>query len=66
VARAGSTPPYVVAHDRTLAEIVRWKPRTASELAQVYGMGPARIARYGEGLLAVVRRHLERRSSPGT
>jgi ATP-dependent DNA helicase RecQ len=64
VARAGSTPPYVVAHDRTLAEIVRWKPRTAGELAQVYGMGPARIARYGEGLLAVVRRHLEGSAGP--
>jgi ATP-dependent DNA helicase RecQ len=60
VARAESKPPYVVAHDRTLVEIARWKPRTASELAQVYGMGPARIARYGEGLLAVVHRHLER------
>jgi len=58
VARAAGVPPYVVAHDRTLDEIVRWKPRTPADLAQVYGMGPARIARYGEGLLAVVQRHV--------
>ena len=58
VARSAGVPPYVGAHDRTLEEIVRWKPRTPADLAQVYGMGPARIARYGQGLLAVVRRHL--------
>jgi ATP-dependent DNA helicase RecQ len=54
-ARASGVPPYVVAHDRTLAEIVRWKPRTPTELLQIYGMGPARLARYGEALLEVVR-----------
>jgi ATP-dependent DNA helicase RecQ len=60
LARAAGAPPYVIAHDRTLAEIVRWKPRTLADLEQVYGMGPARIARYGEGLLAVVKRHAAR------
>jgi len=58
VAKAAGVPPYVVAHDRTLDEIVRWKPRTPADLAQVYGMGPARIARYGEGFLAVVQRNV--------
>ncbi|TFG95969.1 MAG: ATP-dependent DNA helicase RecQ, partial [Myxococcales bacterium] len=57
LARAAGVPPYVVAHDRTLAEIVRWKPRTPADLEPLYGMGPARIARYGEGLLAVVQQH---------
>jgi len=60
LARSAGVPPYVVAHDRTLLEIASAKPRTQGELAQVYGMGPARIARYGEGLLALVRSHLER------
>jgi len=58
VAKAAGVPPYVVAHDRTLDEIVRWKPRTPADLAQVYGMGPARTARYGDGFLAVVQRHV--------
>ena len=58
-ARAHGVPPYVVAHDRTLAEIAREKPRSADALGQIYGMGPARIARYGEGFLGLVRRHLE-------
>ncbi len=65
VARAAGVPPYVVAHDRTLAEIARWRPRTADELAQIHGMGPSRIARYGEGFLAVVRRWLDRGEPPG-
>jgi ATP-dependent DNA helicase RecQ len=58
LSREAGVPPYVVAHDRTLLEVVRWKPRTPAELAQVYGMGPARIARYGERILATVRRHV--------
>jgi ATP-dependent DNA helicase RecQ len=59
LAHAAGVPPYVVAHDRTLAEIASEKPRSASELARLYGMGPARIARHGEAFLAVVRRHRE-------
>jgi ATP-dependent DNA helicase RecQ len=57
-ARAAGVPPYVVAHDRSLAEMVRWKPRTLADLEQVYGMGPARIARYGEGFLAVLQQRV--------
>ncbi len=57
-ARSAGVPPYVVAHDRTLTEIAREKPRNASELARIYGMGPARIARHGERFLAVVQQHL--------
>jgi ATP-dependent DNA helicase RecQ len=59
LARAAGVPPYVVAHDRTLAEIASAKPRGAGELARLHGMGPARLARYGEAFLAVVRRHRE-------
>src|SRR5262245_2651401 len=56
-ARAAGVPPYVVAHDRTLAEIARERPRSAAELARIYGMGVARIERHGEAFLAVVREH---------
>ena len=52
-------PAYVVAHDRTLAEIAALKPTTATELEGIRGMGPVKIARYGEALLAVVRRMME-------
>ena len=48
--------PFIIAHDRTLAAIAARRPTSAEELEQVPGMGPAKIARYGEGFLAVVRR----------
>ncbi|MDR2164043.1 MAG: DNA helicase RecQ [Zoogloeaceae bacterium] len=51
IARAQGVPAYVILHDRTLKEIVRAAPRTASELAAISGMGSARMERYGEAIL---------------
>jgi len=53
-ARAEGVPPYVVASDRTLRDIAVLRPRTADELAMAHGIGPAKLERYGEQLLAVV------------
>jgi ATP-dependent DNA helicase RecQ len=54
-ARAESVPPYVVASDRTLRDVARMRPRDLAELAQAYGIGPAKASRYGAELLAAVR-----------
>jgi ATP-dependent DNA helicase RecQ len=54
VARKRQVPAYVVAHDKTLADLVKKKPRTLGELESVYGFGPSRIEQYGEGFLAVI------------
>jgi ATP-dependent DNA helicase RecQ len=56
VARAEGVPPYVVASDRTLREIAGLRPSNAFELEQAHGIGPAKLERYGAGLLEVVRR----------
>jgi ATP-dependent DNA helicase RecQ len=56
VARAEGVPPYVVASDRTLREIAGLRPSNALELEQAHGIGPAKLERYGAGLLEVVRR----------
>jgi DNA helicase-2/ATP-dependent DNA helicase PcrA len=53
-ARADSVPPYVVAHDALLAAIVEGRPATVAALRRVKGMGPARLDRYGEEILAIV------------
>ncbi len=53
VAREAGVPAYVVAHDRTLVEIAARRPTTLDELEGVHGLGPAKIARYGEGFVAV-------------
>jgi ATP-dependent DNA helicase RecQ len=56
LARAQGVPPYVVAGDRTLREIAATRPTTLEELSALYGIGPAKVERYGPGLLEVVAR----------
>jgi ATP-dependent DNA helicase RecQ len=48
-------PPYVIFHDRTLAAIAAARPSAAEELARVKGVGPAKLAAYGEELLRLIR-----------
>ena len=55
VARSTEVPPYVVFHDRTLAEIAHRRPATAGALATIPGVGPAKLERYGNAVLAVLR-----------
>ncbi|MGH0032903.1 MAG: RecQ family ATP-dependent DNA helicase [Myxococcota bacterium] len=57
VARGLGAPPYVVASDRTLRDIARQRPASPEALTRVPGIGPTKLRRFGEGLLAVVRRH---------
>jgi DNA helicase-2/ATP-dependent DNA helicase PcrA len=53
-ATADDLPAYVVFHNSTLAEIAGRKPRDLSELSSVPGVGPAKLERYGEEVLAVL------------
>ena len=57
VARAEGVPPYVVASDRSLREIARLRPSGEGELLLAYGIGPAKLQKYGAGLLAVIAEH---------
>jgi DNA helicase-2/ATP-dependent DNA helicase PcrA len=54
-ARADAVPPYVVFHDRTLAEIARVHPSGRAGLAAIGGVGPAKLERYADQVLAVLR-----------
>ena len=47
-------PAYVVFHDATLAEIAARRPASLAELGGVAGVGPAKLERYGEDVLAAV------------
>jgi ATP-dependent DNA helicase RecQ len=44
-----------VATNACLDEVCRRLPEDAEELAEVPGMGPARVERYGDDLLQLVR-----------
>jgi len=53
-ARADDVPAYLVFHNATLEEIAARRPRSLDELAAVPGVGPAKLERYGEGVLAAL------------
>jgi ATP-dependent DNA helicase RecQ len=55
VAKRERVPPYVIASDRTLRELARKRPLDEASLLLVHGIGPGKAARYGDGLLAVIR-----------
>jgi ATP-dependent DNA helicase RecQ len=52
-----AVPPYVIFHDRTLAEIAGERPSTAAALARIGGVGQGKLERYGSAVLALVSRH---------
>ncbi len=54
LARTAKVPPYVVASDRTLHELAEMRPVSIAELEAVYGIGPAKAAKYGAEWLAVI------------
>jgi len=50
-----AVPPYVIFHDRTLADIADARPRSLAALAKVGGVGQAKLDHYGEAVLEIVR-----------
>jgi ATP-dependent DNA helicase RecQ len=48
-------PPYVVFSDATLREMARQVPRSLLEMRTISGVGPAKLARYGEAFLDALR-----------
>ena len=49
-----SVPAFVVFTDATLQLIAEQRPTSPAALLRISGVGPAKLDRYGEGLLAVV------------
>ncbi len=54
-ARARGVPAYVVFPDATLLELARLRPRDWEELATVKGVGPRKLADFGEAVLELVK-----------
>jgi len=54
IARAERVPAYVVFADKTLVEMSVARPRSLADLADVHGVGPAKLAKYGERFLAAL------------
>jgi ATP-dependent DNA helicase RecQ len=54
-ARRDEVPPFVIFHDRTLAEIARRHPSSLAGLAAIPGVGPAKLVRYAGPMLSLLR-----------
>jgi ATP-dependent DNA helicase RecQ len=55
LAKEQNVPAYVIFHDSTLREIAERRPDSLPELGRIGGIGGAKLARYGEEVLEVVR-----------
>jgi DNA helicase II / ATP-dependent DNA helicase PcrA len=53
-AEADGVPAYVVFNDRTLAALTERQPRSRGELLAVEGIGPSKLDKYGDELLALL------------
>lgn len=47
-------PPYVIFHDTTLFDMLERRPKTLDELAEVSGVGAAKLEKYGEVFLETI------------
>jgi DNA helicase-2/ATP-dependent DNA helicase PcrA len=56
-AKAANVPPHVIFHDTTLAAVAELRPSSKDALLSVPGLGPVKLARYGDDLLALVAEH---------
>jgi ATP-dependent DNA helicase RecQ len=57
LARTQNVPPYVIFHDRTLIELAAARPASRAEMANVPGVGEAKLDRYGPAFLTVIAEH---------
>ena len=56
IADRENVPAYIVFSDAVLRALAERLPQTPNELLQVPGIGPAKLARYGEAFLNLLRR----------
>ncbi len=54
LADTASVPPYVVFPDRTLEEFARLRPATRDAMMDIFGVGEAKLRRYGDEFLSVI------------
>lgn len=57
-AKLDDVPAYVICGDKTLRDVVERLPENLADLAQVYGLGEAKIKQFGDEILEIVERHL--------
>ena len=55
IAYANGLPAYMVFHDKTLREMVESQPQNLAAFGKISGVGQAKLEKYGERFLAVIK-----------
>jgi ATP-dependent DNA helicase RecQ len=55
LANEHNVPAYVIFHDKTLQEMLAFRPQTTAEMLGISGVGQTKLDRYGEQFLSVLR-----------
>ncbi len=61
LAEEKGVPPYVIFHDATLFEILGKQPASLAEMADITGVGAAKLEKYGDQFLAALKPFLRTR-----
>ena len=56
LSKEADVPPFVIFHDSVLREMALVRPITIEEFAEIPGVGKAKLARFGEEFVSVIRR----------
>ena len=54
LAKEQNVPPYVIFHDKTLAEMAAQRPTTNESMAQISGVGKSKLTKYAADFLEVI------------
>jgi ATP-dependent DNA helicase RecQ len=55
LANEQNVPAYLIFQDKTLQEMLTFRPQTAAEMLGISGVGQTKLDRYGDRFLAVLR-----------
>jgi ATP-dependent DNA helicase RecQ len=61
LADAAEVPPYVIFSDRTLIEMAAYYPQSSKSLLNIAGIGQAKLEKYGDTFLEVIKAYCEKR-----
>lgn len=59
IAEEQQLPAYIVCHDRTLWEMATQRPRTVESFRKVPGIGPAKVKKYSDVFLSIIRAYCQ-------
>ena len=62
IADKEEVPAFVVFHNKTLQEMATSFPRTREAFVQIHGVGPARVKKYADDFLPIIRAYCEEHS----